>query len=127
MGCIQSASFAVLINGSPSNFFRASRGIRQGCPLSPFLFLLVVDALSRIIEQEKREGSFKGIKVTHSEELSHILFVDDHGDDWRGFMGKPKGRRADAGPIQEIHMNAHQHGKVNSIRKWSVRGGKEQD
>ena len=76
-GCVQSASFAVLINGSPSNFFRSTRGLRQGCPLSPFIFLLIVDSLSRIIEQAKRKGSYKGIMVTNSEELSHILFVDD--------------------------------------------------
>ena len=66
-----------MINGSPSNFFRASRGLRQGCPLSPFLFLLIVDALSRIIFYVKRTGSFKGIKITISVDLTHILFVDD--------------------------------------------------
>ena len=70
-------SIVVLINGSPSNFFKSTRGLRQGCPLSPFLFLLIVDALSRIIHQAKREGSYKGVMVTNSEELSHILFVDD--------------------------------------------------
>ena len=67
----------VLINGSSSNFFRASRGLRQGCPLSPFLFLLIADALSKIINQAKRAGSFKGIKITSSVELTHILFIDD--------------------------------------------------
>ena len=49
MGCIQSTSFAVLINGSPSEFFMPSRGIRQGFPLFPFIFLLVADALSKLI------------------------------------------------------------------------------
>ena len=76
MGYVQSTSFVVLINGSPSNLFRESRGLRQGCPLSPFIFLLIADALSRIIEHAKKEGSFKGVMVTNSEELSHILFVD---------------------------------------------------
>ena len=77
MGYVQSVSFAVLINGSPSNFFRSSRGLGQGCPLSPFLFLLIVDDLSIIIHQYEMEGSYKGVMVTNSEELSQILFVDD--------------------------------------------------
>ena len=49
MGCVSSATFAVLINGTPSNFFPASRGIRQGCPLSPLLFILVIEGLSLLI------------------------------------------------------------------------------
>ena len=77
MGCVQSASFDVMINGSSSNFFRAYRGLRQGFPLSPFLFLLIADALSRIIFYAKRTRSYKGIKITSSVDLTHILFVDD--------------------------------------------------
>ena len=71
------ASFLVIINGSPSSFFIASIGLRQGCPLYTFLFLLIADALSKLIYHAKRVGSYKGIMVTSSNELSHILFVDD--------------------------------------------------
>ena len=77
MVCLQSTSFSVLINGSPSNFFRPTRGLRQGCPLSPFIFLLVAEALSRIIHKAKSEGAIKGIKVSDTEEVTHSLFVDD--------------------------------------------------
>jgi len=49
MGCLTYANFVVLINGTPSNFFIASHGIRQGCPLSPFLFILVIEGLSLLI------------------------------------------------------------------------------
>ena len=61
MGCLQSTSFAVIINWSASNFFNPTRGIRQGRPLSPFLFLLVVEALSKIIHKAKSDGAIKGI------------------------------------------------------------------
>ena len=77
MGCLQYTSFAVIINGSASNFFRPSRGLRQGCPLSAFLFLLVAEALSRIIHKAKSDGAIKGIKVLTAEEVTHTLFVDN--------------------------------------------------
>ena len=49
MGCVESAKFAILINGTPSNLFPVSRGIRQGCPLSPLLFILIIEGLSLLI------------------------------------------------------------------------------
>ena len=53
LGCITSANFVVLVNGSSSSFFPASRGLRQGCPLSPLLFILVIEGLSLLIEDAK--------------------------------------------------------------------------
>ena len=49
MSCVNSASFVVLVNGAPSTFFKGSRGIRQGFPLSPDLFILVIEGLDRIL------------------------------------------------------------------------------
>ena len=77
MGCIQSTTFVVLINGSPYGFFRPTRGIRHGFPLTPFTFLLVADGLSRLILEAKREGNIAGVKVLRMEEVTHTLFVDD--------------------------------------------------
>eukprot|EP00253_Pinus_taeda_P015079 PITA_15079 len=56
MGCISNASFAVLINGAASQFFKSQRGLRQGCPLSPLLFLLAAEGLNRLISNAKRSG-----------------------------------------------------------------------
>jgi len=56
LGGLASASFAVMINGSPSRLFYATRGLRQGCPMSPFLLLLVAEGLSRVVTACKREG-----------------------------------------------------------------------
>jgi len=77
MGCVCSANFVVLVNGSPSNFFKCGRGLRQGCPLSPLLFLLVVECLSRLILKEKREGTFSGFKISIRHLITYIMFVDD--------------------------------------------------
>eukprot|EP00253_Pinus_taeda_P033361 PITA_33361 len=77
MGCVTSVSLAVLINGAASSFFKGQRGLRQGCPLSPLLFLLVAEGLSRLILEAKRTGLIKGLEVAVNLFISHLLFVDD--------------------------------------------------
>jgi len=77
MSCISTVSFSVLINGAASPFFHAERGLRQGCPLSPLLFLLVAEGLSRAIIEAKRTGRFSGILIGEQLAITHLLFVDD--------------------------------------------------
>ena len=78
--CISSASFAVLVNGSPTEFFSASRGIRQGDPLSPLFFLLVMETFTRMIEAASTAGLIFGFSVGSANaamSISHLLFADD--------------------------------------------------
>jgi hypothetical protein len=77
MACISSVSFAVLINGAASPFFISERGLRQGFPLSPLLFLLVAEGLSKAIDTTTRAGNFQGIQVAPGMRITHLLFVDD--------------------------------------------------
>eukprot|EP00253_Pinus_taeda_P003487 PITA_03487 len=77
MGCITNVSFAILINGAASPFFKSQRGLRQGCPLSPLLFLLVTEGLRRLIHKARRAEKIKGIEVAINLFISHLLFVDD--------------------------------------------------
>eukprot|EP00253_Pinus_taeda_P035172 PITA_35172 len=77
MACITTPTFSVLINGSASQFFHSERRLRQGCPLSPLLFLIVMDALSQLIDSAKRNGDFNGLRITDECSLTHLLFVDD--------------------------------------------------
>ena len=71
----------MLINGSPSGFFGSSRGVRQGDPLSSFLFVLVMEAFSRMISAIYSRGLISGFSVGSREfdrvEVSHLLFADD--------------------------------------------------
>ena len=77
MGCISTVNFVVLVNGTPSNFFTATHGVCQGCPLSPLLFILVIEGLSLLIQDARSNGLIRGIQLSPSLALSHLLFVDD--------------------------------------------------
>lgn len=77
-GCLFSATFAVLVNGNAKGWVKTYKGLRQGDPLSPFLFTLVVDALSRLIVRAEERGLFEGFLVGRNRiKVSHLQFADD--------------------------------------------------
>jgi hypothetical protein len=76
--CISSTSFSILLNGSPYGLFSPKRGLRQGDPLSPFLFILGSELLSRLLLKEERIGNIKGMKIARaSSVINHLLFAND--------------------------------------------------
>jgi len=77
MSCVIFSTFSVLINGEATNFFKSGRGLRQGCPLSPLLFILVMEGLSLMLKESQINGRLAGIQVSRALKILHILFVDD--------------------------------------------------
>lgn len=76
--CISTLSFSMLINGGPFGFFRPQLGLRQGDPLSPFLFILCSEALSRLLFNAEGKRDLHGVKIARNcHSLSHLMFVDD--------------------------------------------------
>eukprot|EP00253_Pinus_taeda_P036438 PITA_36438 len=76
--CLEKIWIAPMVNGRPADFFLATRGLRQGCPLSPFLYLLMEHSLSRKMTLEKQNGNIPGIKIVKGITLvNHVLFADD--------------------------------------------------
>ncbi|XP_020973015.1 uncharacterized protein LOC110269490 [Arachis ipaensis] len=76
--CVSSATMSVLVNGSPSKPFKMERGLRQGDPLSPLLFVLVVDVLHRMLGEAVHNGRIAPLMVGRDHiELSHLQFADD--------------------------------------------------
>ena len=79
--CLSTVRFSILINGTPHGFFGSSRGLRQGDPLSPLLFVLVMEAISKMLDKAVHEGrlsSFNvGVFAGRSLMVSHLLFADD--------------------------------------------------
>ncbi|GMI63974.1 hypothetical protein HRI_000066700 [Hibiscus trionum] len=76
--CISFASISVLINGSTTNSFKISKGLRQGCPLSPLLFNVVAEGLSSLLNKAVSSGYFTRVRIGDNDMLiSHLQFADD--------------------------------------------------
>ena len=76
--CIRIVSFYILVNGEPHGLIHPSRGLRQGDPLSPYLFLLCAEGLHSLIKQAENCGKLHGVSLCRKgPKVSHLFFVDD--------------------------------------------------
>jgi hypothetical protein len=76
--CISSPTFSVVINGQPFARFRSYRGIRQGCPLSPYLFVLAINELALALQDAMSNNSLDGIVLgPNCPPIHSLMFADD--------------------------------------------------
>ncbi|KAJ0493102.1 putative RNA-directed DNA polymerase [Helianthus annuus] len=76
-GCLRSAKGSVLVNGSPTAEFKFKRGLRQGDPLSPFLFILAMQVLDMFMKRALSLGLFHGINLPNGGPVvSHLCYAD---------------------------------------------------
>ncbi|KAK9077285.1 hypothetical protein SSX86_005622 [Deinandra increscens subsp. villosa] len=76
--CLSSSKSSILVNGSPTQEFQIQRGVKQGDPLSPFLFIIAMEALHIASEKATLSGLFTGIQLpAEGPTLSHLLYADD--------------------------------------------------
>ena len=76
--CISSPTFSVIINGQSFAYFKSTRGIRQGCPLSPYLFVLTINEMSIILQEAMSTNNFAAIKLgKNCPSIHSLLFADD--------------------------------------------------
>ncbi|XP_021764016.1 uncharacterized protein LOC110728682 [Chenopodium quinoa] len=85
MECISTPSFSLIINGGLHYFFKGKRGIRQEDPISPLMFVLVMEYLSRLLKKVGGLRKFKFHQGCKKLGLTHLVFADDlmlfgHGD-----------------------------------------------
>lgn len=78
MSCLRSSSMSLIWNGSVCNSFSPSRGVRQGCPLSPYIFVMCMERLAALIEARVGSREWKPIRVPRGGiGLIHIFYADD--------------------------------------------------
>ena len=78
MSCVTSVRYTARFNSMETDIFSPTRGIRQGDPLSPYLFLFVAEGLSSMIKHAEESGELQGIRVCKDAPMvSHLLFADD--------------------------------------------------
>lgn len=76
--CLSSSNISILVNGAATQSFNPSRGLRQGDPLSPFLFLIAAEGLNAMMRSATYRNLFSGIKIGCSNlEISLLQYADD--------------------------------------------------
>ncbi|KAL0309137.1 UNVERIFIED_CONTAM: hypothetical protein Sradi_5856000 [Sesamum radiatum] len=72
-------SYPLTLNGEPFGYFHIERGIRQGDPLSPYLFIFCAKTFSCLIQKTEAQGAIQGIQISsEAPSISHLLFTDDN-------------------------------------------------
>jgi hypothetical protein len=78
MTCMRTTSYSIMVNEAPIDLIYPSRGLRQGDPLSPYLFLLCAKGLSALLSSTESVGRITGVSMAvGGVKISHLLFVDD--------------------------------------------------
>ena len=79
MSCVKTVSYSIMVNGEPTRMIHPKRGLRQGDPLSHFLFLLCTEGLHALIKNSARNGEIKGFSLCkRGPKLTHLFFADNN-------------------------------------------------
>jgi hypothetical protein len=78
MSCITSVTYRVKVNKNLTDVIIPQRGLRQGCPHSPYLFIMCAEGLSALFKKPEADGSLMGVQVClAAPRINHLFFADD--------------------------------------------------
>lgn len=77
MSCVTTVSYSIVVNGNPSQPFKAAKGLRQGDPISPFLFAIAMEYLSRLLNGLKKDRKYRFHPSCSKLGITHLSFADD--------------------------------------------------
>ncbi|GAU28878.1 hypothetical protein TSUD_293300 [Trifolium subterraneum] len=115
------SSRSVLVNGSPTADFKVEKGLRQGDPLSPFLFLIVAEGLTKMVNQAVELDYYKGFKVSDNLKFNILQFVDDTilvGDDNWENLWCIKYTLRNFELVSGLKVNFHKRGRNEGNNGW---------
>lgn len=76
--CVTTVRYNICFNGTQLGPIIPKRGLRQGDPLSPYLFLLCVEGLSSLLKKAEENGNLHGCKIScNAPTITHLFFADD--------------------------------------------------
>ena len=78
MKCVSSVAYSIMINGKKCGHIKPSKGISQGDPLSPYLFLLCAEGLSTLLKKALKDKEIQGVAAARNgPKITHLFFADD--------------------------------------------------
>ena len=77
MHCVKTVNYTIVVNGQTTQRFDAAKGLRQGDPMSPFLFAIAMEYLSRLLKELKEEKAFKNHPKCSKLYITHLCFAHD--------------------------------------------------
>ena len=78
MTCVTSVTYLIMVNGEPKGYIRSTWGLRQGDPLSSYLFLICAEGLSALLRKAEQESLIRGVSICRGgPRISHLFFADD--------------------------------------------------
>ena len=78
MQCVSIVTYNILVNGTPTEKFKPNCGIRQGDPLSPYIFIIYTNIPSCMLQDVEAKGMLKGVEINKGGlPISHLMFAND--------------------------------------------------